>query len=261
MHRLLLTSALLLIACGDRPTLSSDAPWETALDRTSHAYFPIGATANHGATDCNGCHGPFDTFTRFSCINCHTHAQDVTTSAHADVAGFTYSETSCIECHPSGEALDVNHALIFPIAAGTAHQGIRCAECHVDPGNRANLGCARCHGGETQLAAGHAAVGGYTPEPRTCIRCHGDSQVDPVIQHLPFLIRSGSPHFRQSCLACHPGFRTDKSFAANFALAQASCGPCHARAEMDDKHKAMGSYSYTPSSCLQAGCHPDGRKD
>lgn len=263
MHRLLKASLLLasLSSCGDRPELPSEAPWNTALDRSRHGYFPIDGAAPHAATDCDGCHGAFDTFTRFSCIGCHSHAQDVTAADHAGVTGFTYTGTSCIQCHPTGEAIDVNHALIFPIAAGADHEGVRCAECHVDPASRATLGCTKCHGGSAALEAGHASVGGYAFESRACIRCHGDSQVDEVIQHLPFLIRSGAPHFRQSCVVCHPAFRADKVFAADFVLARAACGPCHTQTAMDDKHKAMGSYTYAPASCLQAGCHPDGTKD
>lgn len=257
MRALALASLLLLAAC-DRPPGAKPGPWLTNLTPATHAVFPIDSGAHAGA-DCDACHGAFDSFLEFSCIGCHAHDQAVADPPHAPVAGYAYGPTACYACHPNGRAQDVDHARIFPIAAGAKHQGIECRRCHIDPTNRAVLGCGQCHA-SGPMGSAHGNVGDYAFDSTACIRCHGDSQVDRVAGHLPFGIAAGYKHYRQPCLSCHPNTRADKPFAADFALGAASCAACHSRGDMDDKHQGFSGYQYQPSSCIQAGCHPSGAK-
>ncbi len=67
----------------------------------NHTYFPI---PHHGSV-CNDCHQVSSNYASFTCINCHTttaHQQTQTTNQHTDVSGFTYSPTSCYNCHKNG---------------------------------------------------------------------------------------------------------------------------------------------------------------
>jgi hypothetical protein len=252
---LALASLLLAAAC-DRPRTAMPGPWLTNLTPATHAIFPI-ASGAHAGMDCNDCHGAFDTFLEFSCIGCHTHDQAVTDPPHASVAGYSYGPTTCYACHPNGKAQDVDHAKIFPIAAGTKHQGIDCRRCHVDPTNRAVLGCGVCHA-SGPMSSAHGNVADYAFDSTACIRCHGDSQVNRVADHLPFGVAAGYRHYLQPCLSCHPNIRADKAFAADFSVGAASCAQCHPQSQMDDTHQGFPGYQYQVSSCIQAGCHPNG---
>lgn len=253
---------LMLGACSTRPP-DPDVPSVTALTPETHdGNFPIapGAVGSHGGTDCNECHGAFDTFADFSCIGCHEHDQAIANARHlGTVPGYEYTPTSCFTCHPRSEAMGINHELSFPIASGTLHAGSRCSSCHLDPSNRHLLDCESCHL-QAQMDPAHVPVGGYAFGARTCVRCHGDSQVHLVATHLPFGIGRLAKHYQKSCLECHPQSRVDKPFAADFSTGAVACGPCHGKSAMDDKHQNFASYQYTPASCLQAGCHPNGRK-
>jgi len=247
--------ALLFLAAACEGPSVPTAPWLTALTRDQHAVFPINS-GSHGGVDCNECHGAFDTFTRFSCTrSCHPEAD--TDPIHASVPRYTYSDTSCYDCHPNSEPNGLDHSKIFPIAPGDLHGAVACRDCHIDPTNRSVLGCGDCHP-SAQMQPAHGSVGGYAFDMLLCIRCHGDSQVDRVAAHLPFAISSGRKHYLKECLTCHPAFRADKAFAADFALPATTCGPCHGQSEMNDKHQSMPSYSYQAASCIQAGCHPTG---
>jgi len=99
--RLLALAPLLLIAACDRPPSAMPGPWLTNLTPETHAPFPIDSGA-HAGTDCNACHGAFDSFLEFSCIGCHEHDQAETDPRHAAVAGYAYGPQTCYACHPDG---------------------------------------------------------------------------------------------------------------------------------------------------------------
>ncbi len=227
----------------------------TALSFDNHPPFPI-AEGTH-SVDCNTCHGSFDTFSEFTCLEgCHDEAE--TTSNHDSVGGFVYDSIYCYDCHWDGLAGDnVDHTKIFPIDSASDHGGLFCRNCHRDS-VRSNVTCAaECHP-KAAMANTHTDVGGYGWSSPTCLRCHADSQVDPVALHLPFVIQRGK-HYRKSCLACHPNARLDKPFGNDFSTFSCGGSGCHSKNEMDDTHKSMPAYVWQPPSCLQSGCHPDGR--
>jgi hypothetical protein len=160
-------------------------------------------------------------------------------------------------CHKDGVGVD--HAPIFPIASG-AHGAVGCSQCHLDPANRAVLGCAGCHPHEQATVAGqHALVSDYAFDSARCVRCHADSQVNRVASHLPFVITSGAhaSSGRGECLRCHPSLRADKPFGADFGVSD--CLGCHTRSSTDADHRGESGYTYATSACLR--CHPAGRKE
>ena len=228
----------------------------TAVDYESHAAFPIEQGA-HGGMNCNECHGAFDTFTQFTCIDCHTHDQARTDGDHAGVDGYRYDSIACYECHADGSlTVGPEHELKFPIADGTAHADVACSECHVVPGDRTQVDCATCHSA-AETNPQHGPVGGYTHATAGCLRCHADSQVDRVSSHLPFRIGGGSDHYREDCLRCHPATRADKPFpAADFG--RFDCLTCHSRAATDREHDDEGGYRYESGACYN--CHRTGEK-
>lgn len=225
-----------------------------------HTGFPIGAGAKHAGLVCSSCHTVPGDKTQFTCTACHSHEQASTALNHTGVPGYSYQSAECYRCHPNAEVVGlIDHTPYFPIETGSTHENTSCSKCHAVPGDRKEISCASCHL-RTDMATGHNSVGGYDYLGSLCIRCHADSQVDSVISHLPFLITSGAKHYRKSCLSCHPSFRAEKPWGADFSLPTAACGPCHSQPEMNDKHSNMATYSYSAPSCIQSACHPNGRK-
>lgn len=322
---------LLVLAGCPNPGASGEHNKVTAPNAESHDfYFPI-LNEPH-AVDCNTCHGEFDTFTQFNCLN-GCHAQGKADADHDGMPGYDYTSGSCYACHPRGTAEKIDHSLFFPIAstdqhgnipcstchanpsdrrditcigpgchenpktdadhqgnpdyqyvsakcyachpdgkadsaathgqyfpidAAAVHNGIGCASCHTNPGNRKDVSCANdaCHPSSASSGA-HGPVGGYAYDSPRCLRCHADSQVDRVAQHTPFSITSARKHYRGDCLTCHPGSRTDKPWGADFGSLECFA-TCHDPGEMADTHQGRSGYLPVATSCIQAGCHQDG---
>lgn len=206
------------------------------------AFPPPAGSATH-ETACLDCHQalradkPFAAdFGAVTCVACH--AQAATAPLHAAVADFRWDSPSCFQCHPSGTAASVEHEARFPIAAGTRHAGVTCAECHLDATRRGDvttLACASCHVRlDASLAARHTAttlavvVRDYVATPAGCVRCHAEGQVDRGAAHprgddTP----SGeSDHRTAGCTRCHSGFRSAKPWAASWASTP-GCSSCH----------------------------------
>ncbi|MCC6476894.1 hypothetical protein IT157_07525, partial [bacterium] len=80
-------------------------------------YFPIYTGRHREAWNlCNECHTASGVFTSFSCIACHEHSnQNDVDDEHDGEQGYTYTPTSCYECHPDGRAEDI----IMPGGADT----------------------------------------------------------------------------------------------------------------------------------------------
>lgn len=218
-------------------------------------FFPIAAGDRHAGISCASCHPNAADRKVFTCTACHTHDRAPTDLTHTGVPNYSYDSAACYRCHPRANVVGlINHAPFFPIAAGQAHQNLSCASCHTVPGNRQVVNCAStiCHPSAT-MTTEHSPVGGYSYTSSLCLRCHADAQVSLVTAHLPFRIQSGSKHYRRACLSCHPASRTDKPYGANFLRAQVACASCHRPASKQHFNRAA-------STCLAAGCHPDGRK-
>ncbi|MDQ3262730.1 MAG: hypothetical protein M3Y59_03570 [Myxococcota bacterium] len=229
---------------------------ESVVDHTP--FFPTAAGSKHQGIACATCHPVPGDRKQFDCLSCHTHEKTRTDANHGGVAGYQYQSPSCYGCHPDATVGEVAHPY-FPVDPGTTHQDAACSSCHQVPGDRKVVNCGSCHS-SAETAPQHTQVGGYSFSSPLCIRCHGDGQLDRVALHLPFRITGGAKHAGEPCLTCHPGFRTDKPWAADFTLPKLSCGPCHSRGDMDDKHRNFSGYQYSPPSCFTSGCHPDGSK-
>ena len=85
---------------------STEPGWTISkFDLHDALHFPI-YSGRHRVVwnDCATCHitpGNFDTFT---CIDCHEHNDEAeVTDDHDDEDDFTYTPTSCYDCHPTGE--------------------------------------------------------------------------------------------------------------------------------------------------------------
>lgn len=199
--------------------------------------------------------------------------EDLLRYDHAHVAGFAlggrHDALACTECHEHAEAE------ILPIGAtrflglgqtctgchADVHEGsygADCASCHgqeqefeavaafrhrdfVIEGAHAGLACADCHTPGTPESV--AARIGTSPEPRSCVACHGPAHA-PGGGALPLASEAAA----MDCAACHDAGGFARSFgaaehrAAGFPLdgahAEAACAQCHteerARAPLRD---------------------------
>ncbi len=237
----------------------------------SHPYFPITANDTHGQNGiaCADCHtNPADN-TVVECTACHlgSHDQTPMTQRHADVPGFQWSTSQCLFCHPNSEPVgNIDHARFFPITAGSAHAGIACADCHIDPNNRQTLGCAQCHQGDTNptIAAVHQGIPGFASTSTACLQCHPHSESVGTMDHQAYFpIGAGSQHAsaayaakiasgQNQCSACHVS-RTDRT--------QENCASCHAGVSPtpSSSHGSVGGFSNNSVNCKQ--CHGDAQVD
>jgi hypothetical protein len=233
---------------------TQSAPWLTAMTTETHdPYFPIGIGA-HAGTDCNVCHGGFDTFKEFDCLN-GCHARPDTEPNHAGVTGFAYESASCYSCHPRGTVDGaVNHDEFFPIGADSNHDGVACATCHIDPQDRRNFSClgGTCHP-QAQTDPNHAGVSGYAYASPSCYSCHPKGTAEGAANHDDFFpMGAGSHHAGVACASCHVDPQDYKTF---------SCvdGGCHPQAQTDPNHSGVVGYVFVSASCYS--CHPNGSAD
>ncbi len=310
-----LAAALLAAGCGPQAKL---APMLTMPGTQTHSgrYFPIAPGDTHGplpgqtAPDCNGCHydkaaaAPSATFKIFTCTHCHVllrsgvyhddpqasfqtwHEaagvnQFAATVASANVIGVAPLDAACRSCHASGIAVD--HAKVFTLphqdAAGTIVA--KCADCHLNPADRTQLGCASCHPHDLPATAtGHLLVPDFQPADSTlCARCHEDGKIPVAVSaHAAgaggFVVGTGAHAGAAggACLACHDQKKATppKTFVADFSLT--NCTGCHVTvggtALHDDPvtlgtlHAVVPTFGNTvaalglSAACLS--CHADG---
>jgi hypothetical protein len=69
-------------------------------------YFPIYSGRHNGTwTSCTECHPNASNYKQFTCISCHAHSNKSSVdSHHQGVHNYTYTATSCFDCHPKGNA-------------------------------------------------------------------------------------------------------------------------------------------------------------
>jgi hypothetical protein len=238
----------------------------------------IGANpaAPHYAQRCTDCHTAdradkawaTDFPARQDCIACHAEV-DID-PVHVVVPLFNYTNTACITCHPDGNrASYIDHESTFPIDAFSKHDGITCAECHIDNANPTYTGCKECHEADDNLPLLHVDVGEFvgaaanTVTSADCKKCHGDSEINATVLHQPFEIGfflddTGAlpAHYQQPCLECHTEVRIDKTFATDFT--KRTCLGCHTQPDTNPIHTVIDGYAYEDIGCQT--CHPDGRR-
>ena len=114
----------------------------------------------------------------FTCQSCHTHAEDVTATAHASITGYRYDSNGCFGCHPGGGEAPIaasdHSSRVFPIQSGS-HQNLSCAGCHTDSTSSKVFVCTTCHT-QSQSAGQHKEVSGYTWTEAACYGCHPQDQ-------------------------------------------------------------------------------------
>lgn len=263
-------ASLLAAGCGNS---GKPVPWNTMPGAAAHSsrYFPITVGETHGPAvgqneaNCNGCHydkaaaAPSASFSTFTCTNCHVllrsgvwhddpqaafstwHVaagvnQFDSTVAAANVLGVEKLDAACRSCHPSGIAVD--HAKVFTLphqdAAGTIVA--KCADCHLNPADRTQLGCAACHPHDLPATAtGHLLVPDFSATNSTlCARCHQDGKIPVAVSaHAAgakgFTVGTGthSGVAGGACLTCHPQNQTTppRTFVADFSVT--TCVGCH----------------------------------
>ena len=123
--------------------------WQPAFLANHDTFFPVFTGAHDGAwNDCSECHTNSATFTEFSCLNCHEHAQPKMDKKHVGMTGYAYESTACFGCHPTGEKGDFGEhdSQYFPIFSGVhANEWSECAACHANATNRKDFTCFTCH--------------------------------------------------------------------------------------------------------------------
>jgi len=267
VHCRILIAGLGLIFSGCSLSSSSNRDSELtngAASTDNHSRFPVNAASVHASTTCNDCHGNFDTFLQFSCIDCHEHEQLSTTSKHSGISGFTYDSNACYSCHPDGTSAAINHETFFPISAGTIHAGIDCSTCHLDATKRSVLGCATevCHPKAT-TDGDHTAISGYSYDGSSCYGCHpkGTADASSTVNHaLIFPIAPGTTHVVASCSNCHVD-PANRQVVACVDCHMSDGSTEHSKPETDLQHVnpnillSVKDYAFLTPDCLD--CHPD----
>jgi hypothetical protein len=234
-------------------------PTGTTGDYLEHdaAFFPIySGTHVSQWSDCSSCHTVPGNNAVFSCTDCHQHSQAVTDPTHSGMPGYSYTSTSCFDCHPTGTTGDYleHDAAFFPIYSGThLSQWSDCSSCHTVPGNNAVFSCTDCHQhSQTATDPTHSGMPGYSFTSTSCFDCHPTGTTGDYLEHDAsfFPIYSGT-HVSQwsDCSSCHAVQGNNTVF---------SCTDCHQHSQtaIDPTHDGMPGYSYTSTSCLD--CHPTG---
>ena len=206
----------------DCASCHTESAWTPATFDHDGQYFPIYSGKHLGEWDqCTDCHTNPANYAEFTCTTCHTNPE--TDNEHNGVPGYTYNSTSCLACHPTGDANDAfdHNSTGFPLTG--AHTTTDCIACH---------------------------AAGYAGTPTNCDACHmpdWNTASNPDHQGL---------NFSTDCATCHttePGwspaqFPDHDNFwvldGAHIPIAS-ECAACH-----------NGNYNNTPNTC--AGCHtPD----
>jgi hypothetical protein len=84
----------------------TSANWNSSFHHDTQ-YFPIYSGNHRREWDlCSDCHLVPNSFTAFSCIGCHEHSnQNEVNNDHEGESGYSYTPTSCYECHQDGSNL------------------------------------------------------------------------------------------------------------------------------------------------------------
>lgn len=229
----------------------------TGMTRQSHeAIFPI-ASGVHVDASCNSCHGGFDTFKEFTCLTCHEHEQATTNAQHTGVADFVYDSASCLKCHPSGQAGEIDRSAhstkFFPIATGK-HGNAECASCHATP-DKKEFTCIGCHEhAQPEMDGKHSSIAGYAYDSSACLKCHADGTA--MFDH-----KSLGPK-PTGCYKCHQDkFTAAKTTPASLHVTNrfpTTCENCHTsftswKQGSSMQHAAVGGSGAACEKCHMAG--------
>ncbi|MCF6356347.1 MAG: hypothetical protein L3J54_00950 [Draconibacterium sp.] len=196
---------------------TTEPDWKPAEFKTHDAlYFPIYSGEHNGEWDnCIDCHTQPESFSAFSCIDCHEHNRSEMDSEHDDVNGYSYSSVACFACHPLGnESESFNHnATSFPLKG--AHVGTNCLDCHTSGFSGTSSDCISCHQANYNQAENHASQN----YPNDCLQCHSvNSWEESTFDHNATNFPLTGSHVATECAACH---------SQGYAGTSTSCSECH----------------------------------
>jgi len=235
--------------CSDCHTTASfhAVDGEEVHARTS---FPL--TGAHRQISCESCHtdevGGAYTSLETECTACH--ADDYSGARTVDHVANGYP-TDCTECHSTlgwSDSPAFDHGAVsggFELLG--AHNGLRCASCHIMPDldpifqPAGQDDCVACHAPDYERQHGGSGF------PTTCLTCHGVDNwdvenFDHAFTGFPLVER----HASLSCGDCHTGDGSGLIFPT--PTDQTDCVACH-RDDYDRKHRGSGF----PTTCLS--CH------
>ncbi len=225
---------------------TTDVGWQPAEFQDHDNLFPIYSGAHQGTWEqCIDCHNTPSDYSQFTCTNCHVNPE--TDEQHAAVTGYTYENSACLACHPTGSADDVfDHNLTnFPLTG--AHIDVECLACHSQGYAGTPTDCAACHqlDFEQTTNPNHKVLNLSTD----CIECHTTepewmpAKFDLHDQFWP--LNGAHAAIANDCAACHNG---------NYTNTPTDCIGCHQQDfdnATDPNHKANGF----STDCTQ--CHTE----
>ncbi len=224
----------------------TDPTWSSGGGFNHASVFALVGT--HASQACAKCHvNNVYRGTPRTCVGCHQPQYNATRNPNHAAAGFP---TTCDSCHRATDPTwasggGFNHNAAFALVGVHATQA--CTTCHVNNVYRGTpRTCAGCHQPQYNATRNpnHAAAG----FPTTCETCHRATDslwTQGTFAHTRFPLTS---RHNVPCAQCH-------TTPNNFQVF--SCTVCHARPQMDDKHRGRAGYIYESNACYT--CHPNGR--
>ncbi len=131
MRRIVTSCAVLAAACSQPPGGNGEL---TRVNADNHPSFPIAASLDgghsigfltplDGPVTCESCHPPTAaSFKDFTCTGCHTHEVAIDVMLHRGVLDAGTEGRACVACHPTGEEVPYDHALIVSGECATCHR-------------------------------------------------------------------------------------------------------------------------------------------
>ena len=222
---------------------TTDPGWKPArFELHDDLYFPVYSGVHRGEWDkCTDCHTQPETYTVFSCVDCHEHNKTSTDREHTEVSGYSYSSAACYACHPSGNKEGAfNHDLTGFSLKG-AHVQAQCLDCHTNGYAGTSNACSSCHTNNYNQASNPNHVNaGISTECETCHTAEG--WTPSLFDHTAttgFELTGG--HSGRQCSDCHQGTTSNAS---------PECISCHQENYNKAENHVANNYPY---DCLQ--CH------
>ncbi|MEK7258122.1 MAG: hypothetical protein AAB316_25425, partial [Bacteroidota bacterium] len=187
-------------------TCHGETAWTPAAFDHDGQYFPIYSGTHQGVWNaCTECHANASNYAEFTCTTCHANPE--TDDQHAGVGGYSFNNSACLACHPTGEAGNAfdHNSTDFPLTG--AHLGVDCLGCHANGYQNTPTVCAACHAGDYNSAANpnHSALG----LPIDCESCHSTQPgwaPAAFPSHNNFYALNGAhASISTDCAACHNG--------------------------------------------------------
>ena len=227
-------------ACADCHT--NNPGWNPASYKEHDAaYFPIYSGNHKGEWEnCTDCHTS-NSFTAFSCTDCHEHSKSKMDNEHDDTNGYSYQSISCYSCHPQGDKKGAfNHnATSFPLTG--AHTKSACLQCHTNGFSNTSTECNSCHHKNfTDAQIPNHTKAGISVD---CKTCHTSTDWQPSsFKHATtgFELTGGHASIVQ-CSDCHLG---------NTTSATSECISCHQVQYNNAKGHVVSKF---PTDCKM--CH------